>query len=117
MRLDIDFAFEVGDQEKHQVAFHWGQFRGLLRVTVDGVEVVAHNRPAMLASTARRKFAFSVGQHEVHEVVIEKISHRFLGGARKQKCQTFVDGKLVGEYAAGAYRPHAAAWNEPDLAS
>jgi hypothetical protein len=31
-------------------------------------------------------------------VVIEKISPRFLGGARKQKCQAFVDGELVGEY-------------------
>jgi hypothetical protein len=52
----------------------------------------------MFASTARRKFAFSVGQDEVHDVVIEKISHRFFGGARKQKCQAFVDGELVGEY-------------------
>jgi hypothetical protein len=98
MRLDIDFAFEVGDQEKHQVAFHWGQLFGRVRVTVDDVEVVEHNRPTMLASTARRKFAFSVGQHEVHDVVIEKISRRFMGGARKQKCQAFVDGELVGEY-------------------
>jgi hypothetical protein len=92
MGLDIDFAFEVGNEEKHRVAFHW------VRVTVDDVEVVEHNRPVLLASTARRKFTFSVGQHEVHEVVIEKVSHRFLGGARKQKCQAFVDGELVGEY-------------------
>jgi hypothetical protein len=98
MGLDIDFAFEVGDEEKHRAAFHWGQLFGRVRVTVDDVGIVQLNRPKMFASTARRKFAFSVGQHEVHDVVIEKISHRFLGGARKQKCQAFVDGELVGEY-------------------
>jgi hypothetical protein len=98
MFLDFDFAFEVGDEEKHQVAFHWGQLFGRVRITVDDVEVVQHNRPVVFGSTARRKFEFSVGQHEVHEVVIEKVSHRFLGGARKQKCQAFVDGELVGEY-------------------
>jgi len=100
MGLDIDFVFEVGDQEKHQVVFHWGQVFGRVRITVDDVEVVEHTRPKMLASTVRREFVFSVGQHEVHDVVIEKISRRFLGGARKQKCQAFVDGKLVGEYPA-----------------
>jgi hypothetical protein len=98
MGLDIDFAFVVGDQEKHRVEFHWGQLFGRVRVIVDDEEVVQHNRPVMFGSTARRKFAFSVGQHEVHAVVIEKISRRFLGGARKQKCQAFVDGELVGEY-------------------
>jgi hypothetical protein len=98
MFLDIDFAFEVGDEETHRVAFAWGQLFGRVRITVDDVEVVQHNRPVVFRSTARRKFEFSVGQHEVHEVVIEKISHRFLGGARKQQCQAFVDGKLVGEY-------------------
>ena len=98
MDLDIDFAFEVGDEEKHRAAFHWGQLYGRVLVTVDGVEIVQHNRPVLFGSTTRRKFAFSVGQHEVHDVVIEKISRRFLGGARKQKCQAFVDGELVGEY-------------------
>ena len=98
MGLDIDFAFEVGDEEKHRVAFHWGQLYGRVRVTVDDVEIVQHHRPVLFGSTARRKFAFSVGQHEVHDVVIEKISHRFLGGARKQTCHAFVDGELVGEY-------------------
>jgi hypothetical protein len=98
MFLDIDFAFEVGDEEKHRVEFHWGQLFGRVRITVDDVEVVQRNRPLAFKSTHRRKFEFSVGQDEAHEVVIEKVSHRFLGGARKQKCQAFVDGELVGEY-------------------
>ena len=98
MGLNIDFGFDVGDQEKHRVEFHWGQFFGRVRITVDGVEVVQHNRPQMFRSSARRVFAFSVGQQETHDVRIEKISPRLLGGARKQKCQAFVDGELVGEY-------------------
>ena len=98
MGLNIDFGFDVGDQEKHRVEFHWGQFFGRVRITVDGVEVVQHNRPQMFRSSARRVFAFSVGEQETHDVRIEKISPRFLGGARKQKCQAFVDGELVGEY-------------------
>ena len=98
MGLDIDFSFEVGDEEKHRVDFHWGQIFGRVRVTVDDVEVVQHNRPQAFKSTLRRKFEFTVGHDEVHEVVIEKTSHRFLGGARKQTCQAFVDGELVGEY-------------------
>ena len=98
MGLDIDFAFEVGDQETHRVAFHWGQLFGRVLVTVDDVEVVQHNRAINLGSGATRKFEFSVGQNEVHAVVIEKTSPRFLGGARKQKCRAFVDGELVGEY-------------------
>ena len=98
MGLDIDFAFDVGEKEKHRVEFHWGQLFGRVRVTVDDVEVVQHNRPR--CSDRRRAGSSSSpsGEHEVHAVVIEKISHRFLGGARKQKCQAFVDGELVGEY-------------------
>ena len=98
MGLDIDFALEVGDEEKHRVAFHWGQLWGRVRITVDSEEVVQKNRPFTLRSTRTRKFEFSVGHTEVHAVVIQKTSPRLLGGARKQSCQVFVDGELVGEY-------------------
>jgi hypothetical protein len=98
MGLDIDFAFEVGDTEKHQVAFHWGQLFGRVRITVDDVEVVGENKAVRLTSHPVRKFEFSVGDTERHDVLIEKIRKRFLGGARKQACRAFVDGALVGEY-------------------
>jgi hypothetical protein len=58
MGLDIDFAFEVGDQERHRVAFHWGQLFGRVRITVDDVEVVQQNRPIALGPTATRLFEF-----------------------------------------------------------
>lgn len=98
MGLDIDFALEVGEVEKHRVAFHWGQLLGRVRITVDWEEVVEKNRPLTLRSTRTRRFEFPVGHTEKHDVVIEKTSPRLLAGARKQKCQVFVDGRLVGEY-------------------
>jgi hypothetical protein len=98
MGLNIDFAFDVGDRETHHVAFHWGQSFGRVRITVDAVEVLEKNRAINVRSTATRKFEFPVGETEVHRVLIEKISPRLLGGARRQKCRAFVDGELVGEY-------------------
>jgi len=98
MRLDIDFAFDVSNEERHTVTFHWGQLMGRIRITVDGLEVVAKNRAVPLGRTRTRTFEFSVGYAEVHDIVIEKIGARVLSGARKQKCRAFVDGELIGEY-------------------
>ena len=84
MGLDIDFEFHVGDTEQHRVAFHWGQLFGRVRITVDYVEVVGVNKAvrSLLVSRWCRKFEFSVGDMERHDVVIEKIRRRsFLGGA------------------------------------
>jgi hypothetical protein len=98
MGLDIDFEFEVGDTERHRVAFHWGQLFGRVRITVDGVEVVQENKAIGLKSSPVRTFAITVGETEPHAVVFEKTRKRVLGGARKQTCQAFVDGAFVGEY-------------------
>ena len=98
MRLDIDFTFEVGTEERHMVTFHWGQMLGRIRITVDGDEVVAKNRAIPLGRTRTRTFELSVGHLEVHDVVIEKVAKRLLSGARRQKCRAFVDGELIGEY-------------------
>jgi hypothetical protein len=97
MRLDIDFALDVGEEEKHRVAFHWGQLFGRVRITVDDVQVVEKNQAISLRFARTKKFEFSVGQVEVHDVVIEKTSKRVLGGARKQDCRVVVDGEVVAE--------------------
>ena len=98
MGLDIDFAFEVGEHEKHMVAFHWGQLWGKVKITVDDQEVVQQNKALNIRSPRTRTFELSVGEHEVHPVVIEKTKKAFLGGARKQTCRAFVDGELIAEY-------------------
>jgi hypothetical protein len=98
MGLDIDFAFDVGIEETHHITFHWGQLLGRIRITVDGEEIVQHNQALSLRSETTRKFEFSVGQSEVHQVLIEKTRKRVLAGARKQICRAYVDGQFVGEY-------------------
>jgi hypothetical protein len=98
MVLDIDFYFEVGKYEKHLVAFHWGQLWGKVLISVDGQQVVQQNKALNVRSPRTRTFELSVGKGEVHPVVIEKTQKSFLGGARKQTCRAFVDGKLIGEY-------------------
>lgn len=98
MGLDKNFTFDVGEEEKHHVAFHWGQLFGQVRITVDDVRVVEKTTPFALRSPRTRKFEFSVGQTEVHDVVIEKTRKRVLGGARTQQCRALVDGTVVGEY-------------------
>ncbi|MGO8861313.1 MAG: hypothetical protein ACLQRH_11200 [Acidimicrobiales bacterium] len=98
MVLHIDFHFEVGKHEKHLVAFHWGQLWGKVLITVDGQEVVQRNKAVSFHSPRTRTFELSVGENEVHPVVIEKTQKSFLGGARKQTCRAFVDGELIGEY-------------------
>ena len=98
MGLDIDFTFEVGEHERHEVSFHWGQLFGKVRISVDGAEVVQNTTPVNFRSTRLRTFELSVGASEVHRVVIKKTRKKFLGGARKQKCRAFVDGELIGEY-------------------
>jgi hypothetical protein len=95
MGLDIDFAFDVGEEETHRVAFHWGQLFGRVRITVDDVQVVEKNQPISFRSPRTKKFEFSVGQTEVHDVVIEKTRKRILGGARKQHCRIVVDGEPI----------------------
>jgi hypothetical protein len=100
MGLDIDFTFDVGEQEKHRVAFHWGQLFGRVRITVDFMKVLEDNSAVRFRDPLTRNFEFSVGASEVHAIRIEKTRKRFLalGGARKQTCRAFVDGALVGEY-------------------
>ncbi len=98
MHLDIDFSFEVGEQERHRVAFHWGQLWGRVSIKVDEIRVVEKNQAFTLRTPQTRKFEFSVGEAEVHHVVIEKTRKRVLGGARKQVCKVLVDGTEVAEY-------------------
>ena len=52
MGLDIDFTFDVGDEERHRVDFHWGQLFGRVRITVDDHEVMAKNQAVRLTSPA-----------------------------------------------------------------
>ena len=110
MRLDIDFTFDVGTEERHIVTFHWGQLLGRVLITVDGHEVVAKNRAVPLGRTRTRKFEFSVGHAEVHDVVTRAISghqtsrmQRHYSTARREEMREAV-GKVISLATARARR-------------
>ena len=94
----MNFTFEVGEAEKHQVTFHWDKWWGRLRIGVDDNDVIRQTAPLSFSWSLTRRHEFAVGQSEVHAVVIELTRKRWFGGMREQDCRAFVDGVLVGEY-------------------
>jgi len=95
MRYNIDLEVNVGDDEQHVVDFHWDQTWGKVRVCVDGVEVLKDRVLGGIKTT--RRWELSVGESEVHDVLIEKRAPRFFGGLQRQEVKVFVDGDLVSE--------------------
>lgn len=91
----MKLAFEAGVQERHQVVFSFNKFTGVLRITVDGTHVARRLRVLSVKST--KKYAFSVGAHERHDVLIEKDRAVFFPAFRPQPCRAYVDGRLVAD--------------------
>jgi hypothetical protein len=97
---NLDFEFEVGETERHSVAFHFDQLLGPLRISVDGEPVV---RKFKIFNFKRvERYEFSVGSSEPHQVRIEKDRKAIVGGFRAQECVTYVDGHEVGRFTNAA---------------
>lgn len=94
MSLGLALAFEVGHEEKHFVEFRWSQVLGLARIWVDGREVLRERHNFSLHRT--RRYKVTVGDVEIHSVVIEKTRPLWFAGFRRQGCRAFVDGDRVG---------------------
>lgn len=92
----MQFAFEVGQQERHQVSFSFDKVWGRLAITVDGQSVVKDLR--VLSLSLIKRYEFTVGIDERREVVIEKERKLLFAGFRPQTCRAYVDGRLVAEY-------------------
>jgi hypothetical protein len=90
------FSFLVGFQEQHQVDFFFDQFIGNLEIKVDGQPLVKDFR--MLSLRLTKRYEFTVGISEQHQVAIEKKRKLFLAGVRPQQYRIFLDGKLVQTY-------------------
>ena len=89
----MQFSFMVGAAEKHRVDFSFDQFMGHLQILVDGAAVVKDFRMFSLSLTKR--YEFTIGEQEKHDVVIEKKRKLFLAGLRPMRYRIFIDGKLV----------------------
>ena len=71
---------------------------GNLNILVDGQSTVKDFRMFSLSLTKR--YEFTVGVEERHNVVIEKKRKLFLAGLRPQHYRIFIDGQLVQTYEA-----------------
>ena len=89
----MQFSFMVGVDEKHRVDFSFDQFMGNLNILVDGQSAVKDFRMFSLSLTKR--YEFTVGVEERHNVIIEKKRKLFLAGLRPQQYRIFIDGQLV----------------------
>lgn len=92
----MQFSFMVGVNEKHQVDFSFDQFIGNLEIRIDGQPAVKDFR--MLSLSLTKRYEFTVGEHEKHQVAIEKKRKLFLAGLRPQQYRVFIDGNLVQTY-------------------
>ena len=94
----MKFSFDVGVHERHQVAFSFDKFWGGLSITVDG-EPVRRELRVMSVDLVKR-YQFTVGVDERHNVLIEKERKLLFAGFRPQQCRAYVDGQLVAEHTA-----------------
>ena len=92
----MKFSFQVGTQEQHQVDFSFDQFAGNLEIRVDGQPLVKDFR--MLSLRLTKRFEFTVGSSELHQIAIEKKRKLFLAGFRPQRYRIFIDGQLAQTY-------------------
>jgi hypothetical protein len=92
----VQFSFRVGIQEQHQVDFSFDQFAGNLEIRVDGQPLVKDFR--MLSLRLTKRYEFTVGSRELHQIAIEKKRKLFLAGFRPQRYQIFIDGQLAQTY-------------------
>jgi hypothetical protein len=92
----MKFSFLVGVQEQHQIDFSFDQFIGNLEIKVDGQPLVKDFR--MLSLKLTKRYEFTVGNQEQHQIAIEKKRKLFLAGFRPQQYRIFIDGQLVQTY-------------------
>jgi len=92
----MKFSFMVGVGELHQVDFSFDQFVGNLEIRVDGEPLVKDFR--LLSLKLTKRYEFTVGTQEQHQIAIEKKRKLFLAGFRPQQYRVFIDGQLVQTY-------------------
>jgi hypothetical protein len=89
----MQFSFMVGVNEKHRVDFSFDQFIGNLEIRIDEQQAVKDFR--MFSVSLTKRYEFTVGEQEKHDIVIEKKRKLFLAGLRPQQYRIFIDGQLV----------------------
>ena len=81
-KWDVRYQVEIGLEERHLLDVSWDQVWGLMSIGVDGKEVV--RRRHLVGLRRVRRYELSVGEREVHQVVVEKRKTLVIGGMRHQ---------------------------------
>jgi hypothetical protein len=89
----MQFSFLVGINEPHQVDFSFDQFGGNLEIRIDGERLIKDFR--LLSLRLTKRYEFTAGTQELHQIAIEKKRKLFLAGFRPQRYRVFIDGNLV----------------------
>ena len=94
----MKFTLEIGEKEKHRIDYYRNWFSGTERLQADGVVVASRSviSPSNYVSFPLcRRYEFSVGTAEPHNVVFEKERPLLFAGFRPHTYRVIVDGKLV----------------------
>lgn len=97
----MEFTFGIGDQEKCRVEFCRNSFTGRIAVTVNGEELSLQSpwSPSThVTFKLVKRYEFTVGKKEKHQIMIEHRRPLFLAGLRRQKYTVYVDGELLEEH-------------------
>ena len=95
----MEFAFEVGTNEKHHIRFRQNWFTRDVFVLVDNKQVIYKDGQDPGGNYySPFPLYFSVGVVEKHHICIEPLEEGFLLLGRRRNYRVLVDGKFDGEY-------------------
>lgn len=92
------YSFEIGENNKHVVAFHYNPIRGGLNITVNGQTMHAGRGLRIHTVEDVERYEFTVGEADQHHVTLENRTMFMLAGRWKRKYTLFVDGEHVGDH-------------------
>ena len=96
----LDFEFEVGESERHNVAFQFDQLWGPLKISVDGKPVITQARDVLPA--AHQALRVLGGLERAAPGPHREDPQGPRGGFQAQECVAYVDGREVGRYSNAA---------------
>ena len=99
----MEFRFEIGTNERHQIIVQRNWFTGRLVISVDSQPVATQspfNPATHISVKLTKKYDFIVGNSEKHAVRIEKIRPLLFPAFRPHTYRVFVDDILFKEHQA-----------------
>jgi hypothetical protein len=90
----MNFEFDIGTTESHQVRFLTSAANGKATLTVDGD--IVKQETFRFWIPLHRRYELRVGSSEVHDVAIDVVFARVARKFTQPTCTAYVDGEVVG---------------------